>query len=377
MKCIYNLKEYFDVIQKYNLSNYISRGESQKFDSIVSSSFRPYYYGSSKYFCQKEYDEFYNAIGNELTDMQKQHFLAFAQHCGLPTQLIDFTVSPLISLFFACCNDSKNMSGISNDIGFVHFINKARLIAIDSIIEKDYKAYMLNEIFKDDLKGKIGFFFLKLLYDNAKIDIQNDFKMCIDSLCKLIFEDEATKINNEIQTDYFNYNYVLDIFKAIKTLLDDQNIRESKFFANVSNVRDQINDIINSFEPNAPENTVLLLEILFWLIRHKAFDCEKCDQIITPFYLSYSPPNISSRIGMQNSIFIYQFHVTHFLESKNNYLYPEIYIQKISPDLTIQISNKNNILKELDTLGINLKTIYGDYDNTAKYIKNKFYMGLS
>ncbi len=32
--------------------------------------------------------------------MQRKHFLAFSQHYGLPTNLLDFTSSPLISSIF-------------------------------------------------------------------------------------------------------------------------------------------------------------------------------------------------------------------------------------------------------------------------------------
>ena len=38
---------------------------------------------------------------------------------------------------------------------------------------------------------------------------------------------------------------------------------------------------------------------------------------------------------------------------------------------SIEINNTAEILKELDNLGINRATLYGDYDNYAEYIKEK------
>lgn len=47
-------------------------------------------------------------------------------------------------------------------------------------------------------------------------------------------------------------------------------------------------------------------------------------------------------------------------------------IQTIVPDYVVKVKNQNEILMDLDLLGINLKFIYTDYDNIAKYIVNKY-----
>ena len=92
-----------------------------------------------------------------------------------------------------------------------------------------------------------------------------------------------------------------------------------------------------------------------------------------PFYGTYSPPNISGRVLSQNSIFVCQLHHTETFHANEPSPRKLLLIQHIKPDITIEIANKKMILKELDTLGINLKTVFGDYDSIAKYIKNSFY----
>ncbi|KGP87345.1 hypothetical protein P363_0112380, partial [Paenibacillus sp. MAEPY1] len=43
--------------------------------------------------------------------------------------------------------------------------------------------------------------------------------------------------------------------------------------------------------------------------------------------------------------------------------------QSIQPDFIIKIQNHQAILNELNLLGINIESIYGDFDNIAKSIK--------
>lgn len=43
-------------------------------------------------------------------------------------------------------------------------------------------------------------------------------------------------------------------------------------------------------------------------------------------------------------------------------------IQRIPYDIELEIRNKGEILKSLDKIGINRKTIFDDFDNIAKYI---------
>ena len=45
---------------------------------------------------------YYDKIVSKLTEEEKKYFLAFCQHYGIPTNLIDFSYSPLIALFFSC-----------------------------------------------------------------------------------------------------------------------------------------------------------------------------------------------------------------------------------------------------------------------------------
>lgn len=82
-------------------------------------------------------------------------------------------------------------------------------------------------------------------------------------------------------------------------------------------------------------------------------------------YFTYQPPELFGRISSQQSFFIYQPYV---YTNDGVYDYYELNVQSIIPDIHIEIDNYQNILYELNILGINNGTIYGDFDNIAKAI---------
>lgn len=79
-----------------------------------------------------------------------------------------------------------------------------------------------------------------------------------------------------------------------------------------------------------------------------------------PFYFTYEPANITDRVSNQSSIFIYQLYGINGTR------------QGIYPDLVLKITNKEEILADLDCLGINEQFIFNDYDHIADYIKKKY-----
>lgn len=72
---------------------------------IKANGFRPYMGGwdSDKIYNIDEISKkYYEQVVSKLTSEEKEYFLAFCQHYGVPTNLIDFSYSPLIALFFSC-----------------------------------------------------------------------------------------------------------------------------------------------------------------------------------------------------------------------------------------------------------------------------------
>ena len=104
-KAVDSISDYLAVIEQNYLFNHISRGENRKFDyplgaSIFRKEFRNY---------NLLLDQFHLDVETSIDASQEKHFLAFAQHHGIPTNLLDFSLSPLVSLYFSVdyCSDEE------------------------------------------------------------------------------------------------------------------------------------------------------------------------------------------------------------------------------------------------------------------------------
>ena len=82
-------------------------------------------------------------------------------------------------------------------------------------------------------------------------------------------------------------------------------------------------------------------------------------------YFTDQPANLFDRINAQKGLFVYQ---PYFYSCDMVYDYHVLSVQNVNPEITIEINNYQSILSELDVLGINLGSVYGDLDNIAKSV---------
>lgn len=408
---IHSLSEYFSVIERLGLQNYISRGESQKFPGIQSSAFRSFP-STGKFYGQKHLQEFFSLIGNSLTALQQKHFTAFAQHSGLPTNLIDFTTSPLVSLFFASFGEPAP----SPDSGYVYFLKKDRLFSVNDLMEKGYSGNILQRTgeytrLTDDWLAQFDYEKTCRYFDYDEPNFLNGYSRMIISFLKLIENQmpdyrmtemaaELTETCRNMENEFFRIAGQPDgfsclnqlLYRALVRLIDifssgdvtedivrtskildffyESNCLDCRYFRNSPSSGEDYLVELGSHQGEEPIYKGGLLFYLLYIASEFAMYSTECSFYL-PFYATYEPPNISGRISMQNSIFICQ---TWFDGARHrNQPEPEakLVIQQILPDITVKICNKSKILAELDMVGINLKTIYGDNDNIARYIKNK------
>jgi len=80
--------------------------------------------------------------------------------------------------------------------------------------------------------------------------------------------------------------------------------------------------------------------------------------------MMYKPKVTFDRARQQQGYFIYQ---GYFAINGNM-----LHAQEIEHTHVIEIQNKDKILKQLDKIGINLGTIYGDYDSIASHLREKY-----
>lgn len=320
---------YMSCIKQHHLEECISRGEDREYPHLNAAAFRR----NSSLEIQKMVNAFEQHIGNSLTEMLRRHFLAFSQHYGLPTNLLDFTFSPLISLYFSCSGEPEND-------GYVYFIRKNRLIDISDHLD------LINTVFfpgfliaskelADLFHGITGVFLEQKEYAFEFLESIDRIAAGIpggDAICAAILKIRSNRGD-------FSIDALDGVIAAMKRRLKP----------------------VKSLETEMPLSELGSYGCLFVQMMQLLIFIARIDgPFSVPFYFTYEPANITNRISNQSSIFIYQLYGINEVR------------QEIHPDVVLKIHNKEEILADLDCLGINEQFIFNDYDHIASYIKKKY-----
>lgn len=104
MDVINNLQDFITLIDEKYTGHWYYRGESKDYGETknLASGYR-WMRENDKVFMDllNLRKEFFREVGSKLSDREVENFLAYSQHHGLPTELLDVTANPLIALFFA------------------------------------------------------------------------------------------------------------------------------------------------------------------------------------------------------------------------------------------------------------------------------------
>ena len=135
-----SLSEYIAAIERYDLFHCISRGEQREFDHPLRCSI--YRHDLDQY--TRMLEQYHLDVETSISPIQDKNFLAFSQHHGLPTNLLDFSFSPLVSLYF--CVDG------CTGRGYVYFVQKEKLVNINKVLhDKPLGWGMFEELLNYDV----------------------------------------------------------------------------------------------------------------------------------------------------------------------------------------------------------------------------------
>ncbi|WP_255914611.1 FRG domain-containing protein [Bacillus cereus] len=361
------LSEYIDLFSNGTFANYLFRGEPTNYIETVSSALRdvppPGYIPERGIKNEKSIlntqNEFKREVWYKLTPDERTYFSAFSQHHGIPTNLIDITTSPLVSLYFACqeYTNPKITNGLQFDEerGFVYLF-KDDFVNITNILTK-FEGSNILELFASDEKDiflDMYYAFLNFETEHPEVFYEYLKKLHIDFY--KYFEDFISDFMANLD-DFPSYDdgmYKLSFYKYSLNILN-VHPRYEKFYEKITNMS---------------ETVFLYTACLQLYLGLLLFDNSASGWLEVIPKFKYAPILTFERGRNQQGLFVYQ----NYLQSSSLVSTPYIVsIQRIWPDKIIVINNKNQILKELDFIGINEKFIYGDYDNIAKYIKRKSY----
>lgn len=380
IKCF---QDFVTEISKLN-GTYYFRGESSlKYDKILASAFRSYSFLFSDN--QKTFDyrkarkEYYTEIAHELSQIERDNFLHYAQHHGLPTPLIDITSNPLTALYFSCSgNFSENQCR-------VYAFNQNKFIDLSNFAEKD--DINLNNYFFDNEFTYQVLLQIHLLSEEVKKQLLFE---CVQNLKSLITKNGIFTSPNNIGKE--SIPTLKDILQK-QFSVEDNNIdsfceRFKAYFFTYFEIDFKYNRDKEKFRTKlsfkggdflfgvhykdrfADDLAVIIL----FLINQQSKNMMDDFLAGTDNYSVVFPPIVIhpsvkfERMKSQDGTFLYQ--VPHFNGTSNDY----IGFSKIEGDIEFIINDKKNIFLTLSKLGINRKTIFPDHDNIARFLKDKQFL---
>lgn len=294
-------------------------------------------------------NDYYREIGHTLTEKETENFIAYAQHHGLPTELLDITSNSAVALYFACERDD-------DEDGYIYLFDNNGYDSegrnMSKFYDNLYHDLTKTLISRDPKKQYLLFKWTEEIYDDhvqkELLKKQNDF------IYLLFRESDQGVLLSEAYSEYQNLKEknVLSltwIDKDLRKFFDSKDLQEANKI-----MRDMFSDMSTKNPIYAKQTFCINASLALIGKGEKRFFPELK-------LLLHEPSIVFDRMRNQSGEFVYQLN-DHGIN------------QKAIPSHTFVIpaSRKRKILSQLNTIGINQKFIYPDHDNIAQYYAKNY-----
>lgn len=205
------LDEYVSAIQDINEKNNSSntdieifyRGQANRYvnchggDSIVSSGLRWIRNGASTDgYNKKKIDMFYKQVANRLTALENENFLAYCQHYGLKTPLIDITTDAIVALYFATGESRMDQRSV-----IYVFLEKNMVDISSEIMKNNFDFDIFQTIFSDsaeDINKLLDYYRVIYNYSSDYYRLFADLINCISDYPHVTAKKSTSLVKNQI-----------------------------------------------------------------------------------------------------------------------------------------------------------------------------------
>jgi hypothetical protein len=367
--------EFLNVLNKpeFDARTYC-RGESKSFSTAnMPESLRPPLLSKDGVAVDVEgvCEEFYSAVFAKLDDNEQKNFLAFARHSGIPTNLLDITDNPLVALYFACADNNGDgyvyLYGDAVNLDLTGILRDADIVDVRTLLHR----MRANGTDRDTLFNRVSAFChtSKWFAEDACLQM---LMLIAQIFGNEVADIEAAKLNEAYikrvsaehgaeATDMHQKWFDGEAFQSGKVYKLYREGKEELIVGLLSFIR---NDIANAYVSLLARAYSLCVGYVGELNSAAGYGDE--DVIVFPWLpnLLYKPLLSFYRAErQQGAFFVNLYHRGHH----STVLLRQHGISAIK----IPSENKDVILRQLDRLSVNEKTIYGDIDHTAAYIRRK------